>query len=158
MTHGLQVTTPSDLEIAMARTFDAPRARVYQAFTDPDVVRQWLLGPDGWSMPVCEIDLRVGGVWRYAWRSDADGNEFGMHGTYLEVTPRRIVHTEVYEGNEARVTTTFDEADGRTSVTMVMRFASQEARDAALATGMAQGVEASYARLERLVTEVPQTA
>lgn len=155
MTHELEVTTPSDLEIVMTRTFAAPRTLVYDAFTEPQLVRRWLLGPDGWSMSVCDIDLRVGGAWRYAWRNDADGTEFGMHGRYREVTPERIVHTEVYQDSEALVSTTFAESEGRTTVTMVMRFASQEARDAALATGMADGVGASYARLERVLTEAP---
>jgi uncharacterized protein YndB with AHSA1/START domain len=158
MTHELEVTTPSDLEIAMTRTFAAPRALVYDAFTEPELVRRWLLGPDGWSMSVCEIDLRTGGAWRYAWRNDADGSEFGMHGSYREVTPDRIVHTEVYEDSEALVTTTFAESEGRTRVTMVMRFASHDARDAALATGMAKGVDASYARLERMLAEAPSGA
>jgi uncharacterized protein YndB with AHSA1/START domain len=158
MTNDLEVTTPSELEIALRRTFAAPRALVYDAFTEPELVRRWLLGPDGWSMPVCEIDLRVGGAWRYAWRNDADGSEFGMHGTYREVTPERIVHTEVYEDSEALVTTSFAEAGGRTTVTMLMRFPSHEARDAALATGMTDGVGASYARLEGVLAEAPAGA
>jgi uncharacterized protein YndB with AHSA1/START domain len=148
----VQVTTPTERELAMTRRFAAPSALVFEALTVPELVRRWLLGPDGWSMPVCDIDLRVGGSYRYVWRNDADGTEFGMEGVYQEIdAPRRIVHTEVFEGSEAWVTNHLVEERGVTTLTMTMRFASQEARDAALATGMASGVEASFRRLEERV-------
>src|SRR3989454_4488921 len=93
----LQITTPSDREIAMTRVFDAPRSLVFDAFTKPELVKQWLLGPPGWSMPVCEIDLRVGGTYRYVWRH-ANGNEMGMGGVYREiVAPERIVATQKFD-------------------------------------------------------------
>src|SRR5438093_5936524 len=93
----LQITTPSDRELAMTRVFDAQGRLVFDALTKPDLVRRWLLGPDGWSMPVCEIDLRVGGNLRYLWRH-ADGREMGMRGVFREIVrPERLVHTEVFD-------------------------------------------------------------
>src|SRR5258708_16844004 len=93
----LKITTPSDREIAMTRVFAAPRSMVFDAFTKPELVKRWLLGPDGWSMPVCEIDLRVGGTYRYVWRH-ARGNEMGMGGVYRQiVAPERIVATERFD-------------------------------------------------------------
>src|SRR5271167_1955115 len=94
----LKVTTPSDREIAMTRVFHAPRRLVFDAWTKPELVKQWLLGPPGWTMPVCEIDLRVGGTYRYVWRRDSDGSEMGMGGIFREIVPHeRIVSTEVFD-------------------------------------------------------------
>jgi len=94
----LKLTTPSDREIAMTRVFDAPRQLVFDAHTKPDLVRQWLLGPPGWSMPVCEMDVWVGGKYRYVWRHDREGTEMGMGGVYREiVAPERIVNTEKFD-------------------------------------------------------------
>jgi uncharacterized protein YndB with AHSA1/START domain len=80
-----KVTTPGELEIVMARDFDAPPDMIFDALTEPELVRRWLTGPDGWIMPVCEIDLKVGGAWRYVWRNEENGREFGMHGEYREI-------------------------------------------------------------------------
>ena len=93
----LEITTPGDREIVMTRVFDAPRELVFDAHTKPELVKRWLLGPDGWSMPVCEIDLRVGGAYRYVWRRDTDGTEMGMGGVYREIVPPRAdrLHREV---------------------------------------------------------------
>jgi len=94
----LQINTPSEREIAMTRVFDAPRNLVFEAFTKPELIKRWLLGPDGWSMPVCEVDLKVGGKYRYVWRRDSDGTEMGMGGVYREIaTPERIVATEKFD-------------------------------------------------------------
>src|SRR5437588_12693017 len=94
----LKLTTRGDREIVITRAFDAPRKRVFDAFTKPELVKQWLLGPPGWSMPVCEIDLRVGGKYRYVWRRDSDGTDMGMGGVYREiVAPERIVATEKFD-------------------------------------------------------------
>ena len=82
-----QVTMPSDREVAVTRSFKAPRALVFRAHTEPELVRRWMLGPPGWSMPVCEMDVRVGGSYRWRWRSDTDGKEFGFVGTFREVQP-----------------------------------------------------------------------
>src|SRR6266508_1205650 len=117
----LLVTTPTDREIMMTRFFDAPRRLVFDAFTKPDLVKQWLLGPDGWSMPVCEIDLRVGGKYRYVWRRDKDGTEMGMGGVYREiVAPERIVNTERFDQawypGEALGTLVLVEQGGKTTL------------------------------------------
>src|SRR5262245_23665510 len=104
----LKVETPNDTDVVMTRSFDAPRDLVYDAWTRPEIVKRWLLGPPGWSMPVCEIDARVGGKYRHVWRNDASGEQFGSSGSYLEVVrPERWVVTERMEGfeGEARVTT-----------------------------------------------------
>jgi uncharacterized protein YndB with AHSA1/START domain len=148
----LMVTTPTDREIQMTRLFDAPRRLVFDAFTKPELVKRWLLGPDGWSMPVCEIDLRVGGRYRYVWRNDANGKEMGAGGVFQEVVaPERLVHTERFDEpwypGEALVTTTFEEQGGRTTVKQTMRLDSREARDGVLKSGMETGVERSYQRL-----------
>ena len=130
----LKVAAPGDREIVMTRTFDAPRALVFEAFTKPELVRRWLLGPDGWTMPVCEIDLRVGGRYRYVWKRAHDGTTMGIGGVYREVSPpARTVHAERfdeawYEG-ECLVTTEFFERDGRTDVVMTLLFETKETRD-----------------------------
>jgi uncharacterized protein YndB with AHSA1/START domain len=160
-----QVTMPSDREVKVTRSFRAPRALVYRAFTEPQLVQRWLLGPPGWSMPVCEMDVRVGGRYRWRWRNDQDGSEFGFTGTFREVQPAsRLVHTEAYDpgtvggdfpGNEAIVTVVFSEDAGMTTVTSLIDFGSKEARDGAVATGMTDGMEQSYQQLDRLLGEHP---
>jgi uncharacterized protein YndB with AHSA1/START domain len=153
------VTLPSDREVQVVRSFNAPRATVYRAFTEPALVRRWMLGPPGWTMPICEMDVRVDGRYRWVWRSETDSSEFGFSGTYLEVEPdSRLVHTErfvpgtigaEYPEGAARVTTSFAETGGITTVTALIDFGSKEARDAAVATGMTDGMEQSYALLDR---------
>ena len=151
----LQVTTPSEREIAMTRVFDAPRRLVYDAHTKPELVKRWLGVFGGWSLAVCEIDLRVGGSYRYVWRRDS-GTEMGMGGVYREIVPgERIVATEMfddpwYEG-EAVGTTTFVEEGGKTTLTTTVLYASREVRDAVLKTPMETGVAASYDKLEELL-------
>jgi len=147
----LNITTPGDREVVMTREFDAPRELVFDAWTKPELIRRWLLGPDGWTMPVCEVDLREGGSYRFVWRA-ADGQEMGMGGTYREVArPGRLVATERFDGDESGHvtvdTTTFEEKDGRTTVTTTTVYGSPEIRDAAVKSGMAEGVAASYDRL-----------
>ena len=162
-TEKAQVTLPSEREVKVVRSFKAPRALVYRAHTEPELVRRWLLGPPGWSMPVCEMDVRVGGQYRWRWRSEENGSEFGFSGTFREVQPpSRLVHTEAYDpgtvgdgypGKEAIVTVTFTESDGVTTLTSLIDFGSKEARDAAVATGMTDGMEQSYQLLDRLLDE-----
>jgi uncharacterized protein YndB with AHSA1/START domain len=152
----LQVTTRGEREIVMTRVLDAPRTLVFDAFTKPELVRQWLLGPPGWSMPVCEIDLRVGGKYRYVWRRDKDGTEMGMGGVYREVViPERIVSTEEFDEawypGEAVGTLVLVEQDGKTTVTQTVLYESRETRDAVLKSPMESGVAASYDRLEELL-------
>ena len=148
-----KVTTPGELEIVMARDFDAPPDMIFDALTKPELVRRWLLGPDGWIMSVCEIDLKVGGAWRYAWRNEEKGCEFDMHGEYREIDrPERIVHTEFFGEGESLVTSSITAKGDSTTLTMTMRFASRAERDAALETGMADGVAISYDRLDEMLT------
>jgi uncharacterized protein YndB with AHSA1/START domain len=150
------ISAPGDREILMTRDFDAPRQLVFDAFTKPELVSRWLLGPDGWSMPVCEIDLRVGGRYRYVWRRDKDGKEMGVGGSFREVArPERIVHTERFDeawyDGESVVTTVFAEQGGRTIVNMTMQLISKEVRDGILKSGMEHGVARSYNRLEEIL-------
>ena len=158
MTRPLEVTMPNALEAVITRSFNAPRARVWDCHTRPELVARWLLGPVGWSMPVCEIDLRVGGAFRYVWRHEK-GREMGMGGTFLEVVPpERLVQTELFDedwtGGETIVTQIFTERDGVTTLTMTTRYSSERARDAALATGMTGGMETSYARLDAMLSSL----
>lgn len=155
----LQITTPSDREIVMTRSFDAPRRLVFDALTKPELIKRWLLGPDGWSMPVCEVDLRVGGAYRYVWHRDRDGKDMGMGGVYREiVAPERIVATEKFDDawypGDAVGTTVLVERGGRTDMSYTMRYESREARDAAHQSGMETGVEASYDRLEEILASL----
>ena len=145
-----------DREIVMTREFDAPRPLVFDAFTKPDLVKKWFLGPEGWSMPVCEIDLKVGGRYRYVWTKEPKGTSMGVSGVYREVSsPARIVHTqrfdEAWYPGECVVTTAFEETGGRTTVTMTMLFESREARDGVLKSGMESGVAVSYDRLAEIL-------
>ena len=152
----LTVTTPSDREIVMTRVFNAPRRLVFDAHTKPELVKRWLLGPPGWSMPVCEIDLRVGGKYRYVWRSDSDGTQMGMGGVYREVlAPERIVTTERFDEawypGEGVGTLLLVERGGKTTLTNTMRYESRAARDGVLKSGMEKGVAESYDRLAELL-------
>lgn len=143
-------TTPSDTEVAMSRIFDAPRRLVWDAHTNPKHVAQWLLGPPGWTMPVCEIDLRPGGTWRFVWRK-SKGEEMEMTGVYREVKPpERLVSTERWgpEWPETINTLVLTEQGGKTTLTQTLLYPSKEARDAALKTGMKDGANQSYDRLE----------
>jgi uncharacterized protein YndB with AHSA1/START domain len=158
-----QITLPSDREVAVTRTFDAPRALVFEAYTQPELVKRWMLGPPGWSIPVCEMDVRPGGKFRWRWRSEEDGKEFGFHGEFREVAaPSKIVHTESFDpgdiggtmGDEpALITTTFTERDGRTTMKALMDFGSKKSRDEAMATGMTDGMEQSYQLLDAVLAE-----
>ena len=152
----LTVTTPSDIEIAMTRTFEAPRHVVYGALTKPELVQRWLTGPPGNSMITCEIDLRVGGKYRYVWRK-ANGQEFAIGGEFIELLPaERHVCTERFEGQpgESHVTTTLEDEGGCTRFSCVMRFSSKEVRDMVLKTGMDRGAEMSYDRLAEILKEM----
>ena len=154
----LEVTTPSDREIRMTRLFEAPRELVYRAHTEPELVKRWMLGPEGWSMPVCEIDLRVGGRYRNVWRSDADGTEFGNRGVFREIeAPSRLVQTESMDGFDAESLNTMvlSSEGGKTRLTSTMVFPNKEARDGAIASGMEHGVADSYDRLEAVLSAVP---
>jgi uncharacterized protein YndB with AHSA1/START domain len=150
---GTTFTTPSDREVVMTREVEAPRELVFDAWTKPEHVQQWMLGPSGWTMPVCEIDLRPGGEWHFVW-GRADGTEMEMRGEYREVTPPvRLVSTESWGGDwpETINTVTLSEEDGKTTITQTVLYPSREARDAALETGMKDGVSLSFDRLAEYV-------
>ena len=146
------VTLPNDEQILITREFDAPKHLVYRAWTTPELVKRWWSGNRG-ETTVAEIDLRVGGVWRCVMVTDG-GFEVAFHGEYREVVPNeRIVATEVYEGmpdGEALNTVTFDEAEGRTTLTVLVQHASKEARDAHVNSGMEVGMQEGMDLLEQV--------
>ncbi|HEV8401381.1 MAG TPA: SRPBCC family protein [Gemmatimonadales bacterium] len=149
----LKITKSGDRDLVMTRVFDAPRTLVYDAHTKPALVRQWLLGPPGWTMPVCDMDVRVGGRYRWVWRKESDGAEMGMGGVYRDIqAPERIVSTEKFDEawypGESLNTLVLVEQGGRTTLTQTMRYESAAAREAVIKSGMEQGVAASYDRLE----------
>jgi uncharacterized protein YndB with AHSA1/START domain len=146
-------TTPNDRDIVSVRVVDAPRRIAFDAWTNPTHVSKWLLGPEGWTMPVCEVDLRAGGAWRYVWRK-SDGQEMAMSGTYKEVSPpNRVVWTETWgpEWPESVNTAVFTESGGQTTITLTMTYASKDVGDAALKTGMTGGMDTSFDRLDNLL-------
>ena len=163
MPKSLEIATPSDRYVVVTREFDAPRDLVWDCHTKPELVRRWLSGPPGWTMPTCLIDLRVGGKYRYVLRSES-GEEMGFGGTFREIVrPERIVSNELFDqdwtGGETLVTTTFaDHAGRRTTVTVTVLYSSREAREGALATGMTTGMEAGYQQLDRLLAELAKRA
>jgi uncharacterized protein YndB with AHSA1/START domain len=151
----LQITTPSDRELAMIRSFDAPRALLWDAWTKPELLKRWLGVRGGWTFAVCEVDLKVGGKYRYVWRGPS-GAEMGMGGIFREVVkPERLVATEKfdeswYEG-DAVDTTTFVERAGKTTVTTTVQYASKAVRDAVLKSPMEKGVAESYDKLDEVL-------
>lgn len=141
--------TPSDREFVTTRIFDAPRRLVWEAWTSPEQLPHWLLGPPGWTMPVCEVDLRPGGSWRFGW-SHADGSAMSMRGVYREVVPpERLVTTESWGGHwpETLNTLVLVEEGGRTTMSLTVLYPSTEAREAAFETGMKKGMSLSFDRL-----------
>ena len=146
------VTLPTDTQILIAREFDAPKHLVYEAWTTPELVKRWWSGHRG-AMTIAEIDLRVGGAWRYVMVAEG-GFEVAFHGEYREIDPNeRIVSTEVYEAmpeGEALNTVTFTEADGRTSLTLLMELASKDERDAVIKSGMEGGMQEQMDLLEQI--------
>jgi uncharacterized protein YndB with AHSA1/START domain len=149
-TETLKLTTPSDREVVFTRVFNAPRRLVFEAWTNPKHITRWMLGPEGWTMPVCEIDLRPGGAWHFVWRR-ANGTQMEMRGVYREVVPpERLVSTESWGGDwpETVNTLLLVEENGKTTMTQTILYPSKEARDAATKTGMKDGAEQSYDRLE----------
>lgn len=158
----IEVTLPSDREVRVVRSFNASRQLVWDAHTKPALIQKWMLGPPGWSMPVCEMDVREGGKYRWRWRSDEDGKEFGFFGEFKQVnSPAKLVHAEYYDPGDvggamdasepAIITSEFVEANGVTTLTVTMLFASKEVRDGAVSTGMTGGMEIGYARLDEMI-------
>lgn len=152
----LKLGPQGDRDVVVERSFDAPRDLVFEAFTRPELVKRWMLGPDGWSMPVCTIDLRPGGKGRYEWTSDSGGPGMTLNSTFKEiVAPERIVHTERFEPDwtqgDTTVTTTFTEKDGKTIVRMTITYPTAEGRDMVLKSGMEQGMARGYERLDDIL-------
>jgi uncharacterized protein YndB with AHSA1/START domain len=151
----LMVTTPSPREVVLTRVFDAPRHLVYEAMTRPELLKRWF-GPHGWSLVVCEVDLRVGGAWRFVLEGP-DGRSMGMGGEYREIVPgERTVHTESFDDypGDSVVTVVLTEHDGRTTLTGTMLYESQEVRDAVVESGMEHGAAETYDRLAELLPTV----
>lgn len=159
-----QVALPSNTEVRVTRSFRAPRTLVWQAHTVPELARRWLLGHPGWSMPVCEMDVRVGGKYRWRWRADGSGEEFGFFGTFNEVNaPERLAYDQYYDPdgfssampteNRCVIRSAYTEKDGVTTLVTVMDFGTKEARDAAISTGMTDGMEVNYQNLDKVLAE-----
>jgi uncharacterized protein YndB with AHSA1/START domain len=146
------VTLPTDEQILITREFDAPKHLVYKAYTTPELVKRWWSAQRG-EVTTCEIDLRVGGAWRYVMVADG-GFEVAFHGEYREIVPNeRLVSTEVYEGMpdaEAVDTVTFTEVDGRTTLTILVQHTSKEHRDAHIESGMEAGLQDALDLLEQV--------
>ncbi len=169
MLTALKVTTPTDLQIVMTRSFDAPRRMVWDAMTKPELMQKWMFMPPGWKWATCENDLRVGGKFRLAWNGPDGRLALTIWGENKEVTPHsRIVHTERMEMGpgagdcgggeegcaepwEVLETLELTEKDGKTTLRLMLEFPSKEARDGALASGMDQGMEAGYAQLDAML-------
>jgi uncharacterized protein YndB with AHSA1/START domain len=151
----LKVVASGERAIRITRPFDAPRTLVFDAMSKPEMMKQWFHGPPGWTLVVCEIDLRVGGTYRWVWRNDA-GHDMGMGGVYKEVVrPERIVSTEKFDQawypGEAVGTLVLTEENGKTVMTLTVEYESQAARDGVLASPMESGMEAGYARLDEFL-------
>jgi len=154
----LTITLPSDREIRVTRSFNAPADLVFDCWTVPSLIRRWL-GPADWVFTTCEFDARVGGKWRFVTRGP-DGTEMGSSGEVLELTrPGWIKTTELYDmdwtGGETIVTNRITEADGVTTSIVTVLYSSQQARDGARATPMAEGMEVGFKRLEELLADMP---
>jgi uncharacterized protein YndB with AHSA1/START domain len=148
----LKVTTPSDREIVMTRVFDASRRLVWDAFTRPELLKRWF-GPRGWSLVVCEVDLKVGGGFRFVLRGP-DGKDMGMRGVYREIAPpERSVHMESFDDypGESQVTGVFVEHGGKTTLTATVLYPSKEVRDLVIQSGMEHGAAESYDKLAELL-------
>ena len=153
------VTLPTDEQILITREFDAPRELVYEAYTTPELVKRWWNAKRG-EVTIAEIDLRVGGKWRSVMVTE-DGQEVGFHGEYREIVPNeRIVSTEAYEGvpdadaQAAVNTVTFTEADGRTTLTVLVDTPSKEIRDGIIESGMEAGMQDAYDLLEEVAVSL----
>lgn len=151
----LTVTASSDCEIVITRTFDAPRSLVFDAWTKPELLRRWLGAQGGWTFAICEVDLRVGGKYRFVWRKPGQP-DLGMSGVYREIdAPERLVSTEVFDQSwypgEGLNTLVLTEEEGKTTATLTVRYESKEARDIVLASPMETGLAESYDKLDEIL-------
>ena len=159
MTGKLDITAQGECEIVIKRMFEAPPQLVFEAHTVPALLKRWLTGPEGWSLSRCEVDLRVGGAFRYEW-SHADGRAIGMGGTYREVEPPlRLVATELFDedwtGGETINSLTFEAVGEHCRLTTIVRYASAAARDGALRSNMEAGMAVSYVKLDAMLAGAP---
>jgi uncharacterized protein YndB with AHSA1/START domain len=153
---GLKIEPKGDLEIVLTRGFAADRALVFSANTEPELLKRWLGVRKGWILAVCEVDLQVGGRYRYVWRNEAKGKELASGGVFLEIVrPERLVCTEQFDDpwydDECVVTTEFAPVEAGTLMTMTMRWKSKQTRNTVLQSGMATGMEESYVQLEAVL-------
>ena len=155
-TNSAKVTLPADTQILITREFDAPRHLVWKAYTTPDLIARWWGGEHG-KVTSVEVDLRVGGTWRYVLAAN-EGFEVAFHGEYREISePERLVNTEIYEGapeGVGVVTTTLTESDGRTTLTQLCEYGSREVRDAVIDSGMESGMQESMDALEQVAVSL----
>lgn len=154
--NSLSLSFPSDKELLIVRAFDAPRKLLFEAITKPEHVRNWY-GPSSLTIKICEIDLKVGGKWRYVLQAP-DGSEYAFSGEYLEIVPpERLVSTEWYEaipGADYVATITLEEKNGKTIFRNLLRYKSQEHRDGHVASGMESGMRESYGRMDELLAKM----
>ena len=158
MDNVMTITTSGDRELVITRRFQAPRKLVWDAHTKPELIKRWLSGPPGWTMTVCDMDLRVGGKYRWVWTDD-NGTVMGMGGVHREIAaPEKIVNTQLFDedwtGGEAVGTLVLTEEDGVTTLTNTVRYSSPAAREAVLKTPMEQGMAAGYDRLESVLAHM----
>jgi uncharacterized protein YndB with AHSA1/START domain len=149
----LQITTPTDREILITRVFNAPRRLVFEAWTNPEYIPHWMLGPEGWTMPVCEIDFHPGGSWHFIWLHSS-GEKMAMRGVYREIQPpERVVYTESWGGDwpETLDTLILSENSGETTASLTLLYPTKEARDKGLKSGMQEGMKPTFDRLEKLL-------
>ena len=155
-TNSAKVTLPADTQILITREFDAPRHLVWKAYTTPDLIARWW-GSEHGKVTSVEVDLRVGGTWRYVLAAN-EGFEVAFHGEYREISePERLVNTEIYEGapeGVGVVTTTLTESDGRTTLTQLCEYGSREVRDAVIDSGMESGMQESMDALEQVAVSL----
>ena len=157
---GLQISTPTDTTIVLTRSFQASRRLVWEAMTEPAKMRRWMLPPPGWTMTVCELEARVGGALRLAWKSEDADPAGTLHGVFTEFAPHeRMVHTETMKLGSGEVIGSlveaheFSEKGGVTTMRITQTYDSKDARDGALASGMDQGMEAGYRELDALFVQ-----
>lgn len=155
----LHLEASGDREIVMTRTFAAPPALVFEAYTTPEYLKRWLLGPPGWILAVCDVDLRVDGKFRWEWKRETNGEVMGMGGVYKEVSrPGKLVNTERFDmawyPGECVLTTLFQDAGGQTKFKCTMRYETTEGRDMVLRSEMKKGLVFSYDRLDGVLTEL----
>ncbi|MBI5498637.1 MAG: SRPBCC domain-containing protein [Deltaproteobacteria bacterium] len=152
----LEFAASGDRELILKRELDAPRGRVFEAFTRPELLLRWLSGPPGWTMSVCRVDPRVGGSYRFEWREERGSGGMAVGGTFREVTaPERFVATERFDQpwypGEAELEYSFAEKEGKTAITVTVRYESQEARDVVLRSDMPRGLAWCYNQLAMLL-------